>query len=167
MHGFSLLRVVVCWWKIYFCVMHFHIAHNRIDFGLVENVMCLSTSTLVVLIFPLSLYLIDFLCNLWINVHCHGCFQSRHVMTQLTLGPLALTYPKNMLVHISMLFLNVRWHPYTFRSFAFWYLKIFLLLSTWIYICDLWPFCHIQNHSANLKNEIRDDIKVSTTTREF
>ena len=59
-------------------------------------------------------------------------------MTQLTLGPLAFHYPKNMLVYMS---LNV---PLGFAKYT-----------------------NIKNHSANLKNEIKDDIKVSTTTSEL
>ena len=32
----------------------------------------------------------------------HGCFRSRHVVTQLTLGPLDFKFPKNMLFYISV-----------------------------------------------------------------
>ena len=59
-------------------------------------------STLITNTFGGSLYSIDFPCRVKINELCHGCFQSRHVMTKLTLGPLAFKYPKNMLVYISL-----------------------------------------------------------------
>ena len=74
--------------------------------------MWLSTSPLVPLVFSPSIHiLLGGSCILLIghamykfNRLFYGCFLSRHVMTQLTLGPLAFKYPYNMIVLISFSF---------------------------------------------------------------
>ena len=109
MYGFSLVRVVVYWWKINFCVNAFphcsqlncfwpnlkHHVFVNFHFGVID------ISTFITYTFGGSLYLIIIPCHVSINVLCHGWFWGRHVRTQLNLGPLAFKYPKNMLVHIS------------------------------------------------------------------
>ena len=86
--------------------MHFHTAHNWMDFWLIWNILCLSTSTLVVWYFPThNKHIWRLLLFNWFSMpcknKCQGCFQSRHVMTVLTLGQLAVKYTNNIFVHIS------------------------------------------------------------------
>ena len=91
--------------KTNFCLNVFPHCSQLDCFSIVWNIMSLSTSTLVALYFPHSLHLV-LKFSKWLfvntmskfNVLCHGCFQSRHVMTIFPLGPLAFKYPENMLV---------------------------------------------------------------------
>ena len=81
-------------------------------FSLVWNIMWLSTSPLMPLVCPHSMHILLRGSCIWLIGHAmykfnrifHGCFRSRHIMTRLTLGPLAFKYPYNIIVLISFSF---------------------------------------------------------------
>ena len=113
--------------------MLFYYCSKLNKFSLVWNIMWLSTSPLVPLVFPPSIHiLLGGSCILLIvnaiytfNRLFYGCFLSRHVMTQLTLGPLAFKYPYTMIVLISFSFSlqcvfvaeELSWMTLPFKSF--------------------------------------------------